>query len=157
MAKLPVQIRPLAPSDADEVQYVARRLPDYFQEGGVKHLGWAVQDRDGLVAIYGGQLVGFVIHEIRPPTAEILWLGVLPFYQRRGVGRELVDALVSALAPRGDVCVIEARTMPEHEDHAGYAKTRRFYESMGFRLIGVEKGHFADGTDAAVYRRNVLT
>jgi ribosomal protein S18 acetylase RimI-like enzyme len=153
---LPVEIRPMRPADADEVRYVARRLPEWFHEGGVKHIARAVEDRDGVVAVYGGQIVGFIIYELRRPTVEILWMGVLPFYQKRGVGRAMVDWLVAEARAGGQgVETIEARTLAAHEQHPGYVGTRAFYETLGFALAAVEPGHFADGLDAAVYRRRI--
>jgi ribosomal protein S18 acetylase RimI-like enzyme len=154
--ELPVTIRLMTPADSDEIAYVAKRLPEYFHEGGVKYIGRAVGDRQGLVAVYGGQIVGFAIYDLTPPVAEILWMGVLPFYQGRGVGRRLVETLIERLGPPGHgVTAIEARTLAPHVRHDGYVNTRAFYENIGFQLAGIEHGHFADGTDAAVYRRPV--
>jgi len=138
LTELPVEIRLMGPEDADEVLYVARRLPEYFHEGGVKYIGRAVGNRTGLVGVYGGQVIGFVIYDVSPPTVEILWMGVLPFYQGRGVGRRLVEALIDQLGPAGqEVTTLEARTLAPHE------------------LAGIDKGHFTDGTDAAVYRKGI--
>ena len=154
--ELPVEIRAMTPADADEVHYVAQRLPEHFNEGGVKHITWAVQDRAGLVAVYGGQLAGFLIYDVSPPTVEILWMAVLPFYQQRGVGRSLIEAMADLMKSTSPaVSVIDVRTLAAHEDHAGYVGTRAFYEGVGFVLAGIDKGHFADGTDAAVYRRAI--
>ena len=164
-AMLAVTIRRMTPADADEVRYVGQRLPDFFTEGGVKHLARSVADRPGLVAVYGGQIVGFVTYEIQSPaTLEILWMAVLPFYQRRGVGRALVEKLADlarsgqlagSKTPSGPIDLIQARTLAATTDHAGYAATRAFYQSVGFQLADVEQGHWADGTDAAVYRRRI--
>ncbi|MCG3179968.1 MAG: hypothetical protein BIFFINMI_02322 [Phycisphaerae bacterium] len=156
-SELPIDIRVMTPQDADEVTYVARRLPDYFHEGGVKYIGRAVDDRPGIVAVYGGQIVGFAIYDVAPPVLEILWMGVLPFYQGRGVGRRLVQQLVNALAPHEQgITRIEARTLAAHEDHPGYVRTRAFYESLGFELSSVEARHFHDGSDAAVYTLHLV-
>lgn len=154
-SNLAVVIRALTPADADEVRYVAARLNEWFAEGGVKHIARAVEDRAGVVAVYGGQIVGFVIYDIVPPVAEILWMGVLPFYQQRGVGRAMVQWLDAAVRTGPGVQFIEARTLAAGSEHAGYAGTRAFYETIGFTLAGVEAGHFADGADAAVYRRPI--
>lgn len=154
--QLPIEIRNMAPADCEEVRYVAARLPEWFNEGGVKHIAHAVEDRLGLVAIYGGQVIGFIIYDYHESTAEILWMGVLPFYQQRGVGRAMIDGLITTVRQAGQgVAMIEARTLAANVEHRPYAGTRAFYESLGFHLAAVEKAHFADGDDAAVYRRPI--
>lgn len=64
-------------------------------------------------------------------AAEIHLLAVAPSAHRRGTGRALVDAAASDLVAEG-VSLLEVKTLgPSHPD-PGYAKTRLFYEAMGF-------------------------
>ncbi len=61
----------------------------------------ALMQRDNLspeasvVALNGDQIVGMGLLGIRPPTGWIGGLGVLPDYRRRGIGREMMDYLLT--------------------------------------------------------------
>jgi GNAT superfamily N-acetyltransferase len=66
-----------------------------------------------------------------PGAAEIHLMVVARSAHRRGAGRALVTALERDLVADG-VTLLQVKTLgPSHPD-AGYAKTRRFYEAMGF-------------------------
>ena len=64
-----------------------------------------------------------------PLSAEVKSVYVLPSYQRQGLGKRLIHALVTDLArdqfPSVIICVLE-----ENEN------ARRFYEAIGGQLIG---------------------
>lgn len=69
-----------------------------------------------------------------PETAEIHLMAVDPAVHRRGAGRALVEALERDLIAER-VGLLEVKTLgPSHPD-AGYAKTRLFYQSMGFAPV----------------------
>jgi ribosomal protein S18 acetylase RimI-like enzyme len=64
-------------------------------------------------------------------AAEIHFMAVDPRLHRRGVGRALVQALEADLAADGGE-LLQVKTLgPSHPD-AGYARTRKFYASLGF-------------------------
>ena len=66
-----------------------------------------------------------------PGAAEIHLMAVDPAVHRRGAGRALVEAFERDLIA-DNVGLLEVKTLgPSHPD-AGYAKTRLFYQSMGF-------------------------
>jgi GNAT superfamily N-acetyltransferase len=66
-----------------------------------------------------------------PGAAEIHLMAVDRSSHRRGVGRALVEALERDLVADG-VSLLEVKTLgPSHPD-SGYAKTRLFYQAMGF-------------------------
>jgi GNAT superfamily N-acetyltransferase len=66
-----------------------------------------------------------------PGAAEIYLMAVDRSVHRSGVGRALVQALERDLIADG-VSLLQVKTLgPSHPD-PGYARTRRFYEAMGF-------------------------
>jgi ribosomal-protein-alanine N-acetyltransferase len=79
-------------------------------------------------------------------TAQIVTVGVLPRARRKGVGRELVRALVDEARRRkaGEV-LLEVRVDNE--------AAQKLYESEGFSVIGMRKGYYDRGrVDAVVMR-----
>lgn len=93
-----VTIRLLGPSDASVLDNVA---PDVFDNAIDRR--WAAEflaDRRHhmAVALAGEQVVGMAsaVHYVHPDKAPELWVnevGVAPAHQRRGIGRQLLDAL----------------------------------------------------------------
>jgi GNAT superfamily N-acetyltransferase len=66
-----------------------------------------------------------------PGAAEIYLMAVARSAHRRGVGRALIERLEADLIA-SRVSFLQVKTLgPAHPD-PGYAKTRRFYEAMGF-------------------------
>ncbi|MGZ0151613.1 GNAT family N-acetyltransferase [Kribbella sp. WER1] len=61
-------------------------------------------------------------------------LAVKPDHHRQGIGRTLVNQLVTEL--RRDGCeLLQVKTLgPSHPD-PGYAHTRKFYRAVGFRPL----------------------
>jgi L-seryl-tRNA(Ser) seleniumtransferase len=67
-------------------------------------------------------------------TAEIYVMGVRPESQGRGAGTALVRAAEAFLQARG-VEYLQVKTLGASRPSAHYARTRRFYESRGFRPL----------------------
>lgn len=66
-----------------------------------------------------------------PKAAEIYLMAVDPGVHRSGAGRALVQTLESDLIAEG-VEFLQVKTLGPSSPDAGYAKTRAFYEAMGF-------------------------
>jgi len=88
-------------------------------------------------------LAGFVLGRIAADEAEILSIGVAPEWQRRGIGRHMVEGLVRA-ARRAEVRRLFLEVAADNG--AGNA----LYESLGFVPAGERKAYYqrADGTSA---------
>lgn len=94
----------------------------------------AFQWRDNiLVAKEGDRVVGFVGYgnhgPEEPDMGEVYALYVLPEYHGTGVGRQLMDAALEALAAYPKICLWAVK---------GNGRAVRFYEKCGFRLTGEE-------------------
>jgi ribosomal-protein-alanine N-acetyltransferase len=93
--------------------------------------------------------VGFVLARDLGSEAEVLTLGVLPAARRRGIGRALLDAVVTQMARRhGHSLVLEVA--------ADNMAARRLYEAMGFVRVGARPCYYRRGQtaiDALVLRR----
>ncbi len=112
---------------------ILRTLPDWF---GIPAAVQRYQiDIDGLptwLAQAGDELIGFLsVKQHNPLAAELYGMGVLPAWQRRGVGRRLV-LLAEAWLREAGVAYWQVKTLgPSHPD-LHYAATRAFYTAVGF-------------------------
>ena len=84
------------------------------------------------VAIVASQVVGAITLEQHfPASFEVHFMAVRPEYHRRGIGRALLDRLeVEVRAGAGRWLNVKTLA-PSHPDPS-YARTRAFYEAMGF-------------------------
>ncbi|MBL8057667.1 MAG: GNAT family N-acetyltransferase [Anaerolineales bacterium] len=93
-------------------------------------------DLDLVAEAAGGTLAGFCVGWLAPDGAwaQVEPLGVVPDFQRRGVGRALLAELFRRMAARG------ARTAVV-EPYAGDEPAVRFYQSAGFTVTRCYQAH----------------
>jgi ribosomal-protein-alanine N-acetyltransferase len=98
-----------------------------------------------LVAMFGTTRVpvGFIIGQLAADEAEILSIGVAQAWQRRGLGRRLVDGLIRAVAlAEGKSLHLE---VAEDNDAA-----RALYRRAGFKEAGRRRGYYVRDSGPAV-------
>lgn len=128
---MPPDIRLLVPADAATLDHVAEGVFD-----GPVNAAWAAEfladARHHLfVAVEGGFVVGMItaVDYIHPDKAPQLWInevGVAPAYQRRGIARALLQAM---LAHGRTIGCTEAWLGTEPDNEAA----RGLYEDAGSR------------------------
>lgn len=101
-----------------------------------------------MVAEHGVKVVGYFIYELHKHKLIIRHFAVDPDYQRRGVGRAMIEKLQGKLSfnRRNRIVRIERETNTDG---------LLFLKAMGFEAAGTERDAFADtGEDAVkmVYR-----
>jgi ribosomal-protein-alanine N-acetyltransferase len=79
--------------------------------------------------------VGFVLGRLAADEAEVLSLGVAQAWQRRGLGRRLIEALARAAREMG------ARQL-HLEVGAGNSAARALYAGLGFEESGRRRGYY---------------
>jgi [ribosomal protein S18]-alanine N-acetyltransferase len=99
----------------------------------------------------GGTLVGYAgisqLGRVPPFEYEVHTIGVDPAFQGRGIGRRLLDDLLTFAG--GGVVYLEVRT--DNEGAIG------LYRSAGFEQIGLRKRYYrVSGADAYTMRREAL-
>lgn len=67
-------------------------------------------------------------------AAEVHLMAVIPELHRSGIGRRMLLAVEVWLREQG-VEYLQVKTLSASADDAGYAKTREFYKSVGFREL----------------------
>src|SRR4029078_9312998 len=86
-------------------------------------------------------LAGFIIGRIAADEAEVLSIGVAPEWQKRGIGRRMVEGLVRA-ARRAEVKRVFLEVASDN------LAAGALYHSLGFIPAGGRKGYYqrSDGS-----------
>jgi GNAT superfamily N-acetyltransferase len=131
--------------DADERSAVCRailsQLPEWFGNPTAID-GYVADVKDYyVVASYAeDQPIGFCAVELHNErTAEVAVMGVLHPYHRHGIGRSLFEK-AEAYAVSSGRKYLTVKTLDKASDYEPYARTRRFYRSMGFDALQTIKG-----------------
>lgn len=130
-----IQIRVASETDVEACVRVLARLSGYFTPDTHNALRTAMSSQRAWVASSEKDVVGVLVAERRyQPSAEITYAAVVPEHQKAGVGTQLVEAAVNALADDG-VVAVEVKTLDASAGYEPYVATRAFWEARGFVQI----------------------
>ena len=113
-----------------------------FRECAASGVPFLIAEQDGIVA-------GYAVAHHAADEGEILNLGVAPSHQRRGVGRVLVERLMTLLADRG----VHTVYLEVRESNAA---ARGLYQQLGFREVGRRPGYYRRPPEDAVVLRSAV-
>jgi ribosomal protein S18 acetylase RimI-like enzyme len=89
--------------------------------------------------------IGFLIfHQVGPQTYEILAIGISPEHQRQGLGRVLLEQVVTGGALDAEWWL---------EVHERNIAAQRLYDAAGFKRTGIRSRYYKDGKAAFLYSR----
>ncbi|MBC23167.1 MAG: hypothetical protein CMJ32_04540 [Phycisphaerae bacterium] len=112
---------------------ILRSLPKWF--GIEESLLMYVRDADTMPTMLvkdGDDVIGFLTIKMHfPVSADIHCMAIRPEYHRTGTGTRLIQALERYLTGQG-VKLLQVKTISEDRECEAYAKTRQFYQAMGF-------------------------
>lgn len=151
-----IRLVPSAQARAHVCERVLRALPDWF--GIEKSILDYIRDAQTLptwCAYADGTPVGFLtLRSHTSSTSEIHVMGILPEWHRRGIGRQLVDAVVAACRAQG-LHFLTVRTLAATHPDPGYGLTRCFYEAMGFRPLEIFPTHWDEANPCLMLARPI--
>lgn len=132
---MPCKIKKI--NDFENAIFIAESLPDFFTAGGVDSLREDLKSHELYGAIVGDKLVGLITLRLADiASLEISWLAVLPDWQGKGIGTELVKETLNIKAKEGfKICYV--KTLAETVPDLGYEKTRKFYKKLGFYTLEI--------------------
>ena len=115
---------------------ILRGLPDWFGiEEAIVNYVRDLQNMETWIAEADGECVGFsAINQHNEYSAEIHVMAVAEEYHRQGIGRQLVEHSEATLLSRS-VEFLQVKTLSPSRPNTHFERTRRFYESMGFRPL----------------------
>ena len=93
------------------------------------------------VAVDEGKVVGYIAFEKILDEGSITELAVSSEHRRKGVGRKLVELMLTSVAGVKTVCL---------EVRASNAPATALYKAMGFREISVRRGYYDSPKEDAV-------
>ncbi len=104
-----------------------------------------------LVAVAdGGDLAGYAVAHAAADEGEILNLGVAPAHRRRGVGRQLVRAMMEMLA----ALAVRAVYLEVRESNVA---ARELYERLGFQERGRRSRYYRRPVEDAILLRAAIS
>jgi ribosomal protein S18 acetylase RimI-like enzyme len=115
---------------------ILRLLPQWFGiESAIIHYAREIDHLPTLLALNQKQAVGFLtIKQHNESAAEIYVIAVHPQFHRQGIGRQLLKAAEKELRQLG-IEYFQVKTLGSSSPDPNYVKTRRFYESVGFKPL----------------------
>jgi GNAT superfamily N-acetyltransferase len=128
-----IPIRAIRAGESDVCERILRALPEWFgiESALVQYVGDA-QRLPTWVAELDGRPAGFItLRQHFSRAAEIHCMAVVPELHRRGIGRALVEYVV-AECRKLNVAYLQVKTLGPARPHEPYARTRAFYEALGF-------------------------
>ena len=112
----------------------------------------AAPRRIALVAtgLQSGSVLAFAVASLLPPQAELETIAVAPESQRRGIGRQILTALMDELKAAGvHEFLLEVRS--------SNLPAIALYRALGFVPCGLRPGYYLDPVEDAVLMRLPLT
>jgi ribosomal-protein-alanine acetyltransferase len=159
-ARLAPLVTLAAPSDVARVRELAALSGSGFEPEAELERSWARLwvARDSQAGAVGGsdadappgRVLGFALAWRAADETHLLDLAVDPAFQRRGVGRRLLDTVVDdARDSDGRLVLLEAR--------ASNAPALALYRSAGFFVTDVRRAYYSDNGEDAVLMRLELS
>jgi len=146
---LNVAIRKMREEDLVIVSELAMLAnPHAVKEEYCKHIVHELRENPDLsfVAVEDGKVVGYVQADFRGDVAVIEDIAVAKRYQKKGIGRLLLNEVLKALRRKGaNVVFVEV--------HYKCSSAIPFYYKFNFRISGFSQDYFGVGHDAVILKK----
>jgi len=121
---------------ADVCLPILQALPEWFGiPASVAQYASEIDCLPTFLATSPQQVIGFVtLKQHYPVSAEVYVMGIQPGAHRQGVGRALMQAAQDWLKTQA-VEYLQVKTLGPSNRDLHYARTRDFYEAMGFKPL----------------------
>ena len=121
---------------AEWCEPILRSLPDWFGiEKAIEHYVKAINNMPTFLARSEKGVIGFLsIKQHFRHSAEVYVMGIRPEVHRQGAGQKILSCAEKWLKSEG-VEYLQVKTLGELHIDENYAKTRAFYQAMGFRPL----------------------
>jgi len=129
-----VETRRIQEEDYSGILRVVEALPDWFDsDARNRSIPIDLKHQDGFIALFNGEIVGFITLFVAEGRLHIGWLGVKPDCQHRGIGTELLNC-AETFGKQHSLTEIATYTLGDSVNYKPYEATRQFYFSRGFTI-----------------------
>jgi len=135
---------------------VLRALPNWFgnEDAIVKYANDA-RDMPFYCAYDDHNPVGFVSIKVHNPhTADIYVIGILQPHHGQGIGRKLIEICENFCRTHG-MEFLTVKTLADTHPDPYYAKTRMFYETMGFKPLEIFPLHWDESSPCLLMAKQI--
>lgn len=94
-----------------------------------------LQNSEIYVAFEVTKIIGFIAYEDKQDSVEIISLAVIPEYQKKGIGKLLLNQILGKLKSRKIHLVTHPRNTP----------AIILYLKLGFEIYGLKENYYGDG------------
>ncbi|ASA78685.1 GNAT family N-acetyltransferase [Thermococcus sp. 5-4] len=138
--------------DIEKCLQIARGLPEWFNEAGLRAMERELREEKTFVAVEGGEVLGFVaIKPLNEKAVEILWIAVRRELRGKGIGTKLLRFVEEWARERGfELLVVKSSGDLTYKP---YDATRGFYERRGFSRIELIDPYPEWGEPALIYAK----
>lgn len=131
---------------------IARGLPKWFNESGLKAMERDLKSETTFVAIERDRVLGFItVKPINEKALEILWMAVRRELRGSGIESELLG-FVEEWAKERSFEVLVVKTSG-NLSYKPYDETRKFYERRGFVRVALIDPYPEWGEEALIYAK----
>jgi len=115
---------------------ILRSLPVWFGiEEAIIRYTTEIDHLPTLLACQDEHVIGFLsLKQHTPFSAEVYVMGILPEAHRKGIGRALINQAQKWLKSQ-NIEYLQVKTLGPSHDDKSFAKTRAFYEAVGFKPL----------------------
>ncbi|MFW5928163.1 MAG: ribosomal protein S18-alanine N-acetyltransferase [Thermoplasmatota archaeon] len=133
-----MKIRPCMNSDLNKVIEIESECFEqpYPEDVFTEYLG----DDLFLVADHKGDVLGYVISDVRKNEGVIISIAVDPSFQRQGIGKRLIDKTTDLLSTKYVVLTVRINNI----------SAQNFYEELDFEKLYVINEYYENDEDAIV-------
>jgi ribosomal protein S18 acetylase RimI-like enzyme len=149
-------VHSLAPEHVEPIRRILIATAAFTEEEvrvAVELVEHSLRDPEGdyqvRVLSAGGEVIGFTCFGRAPFTEaafDLYWIAVEPLWHGSGAARLLMTTAEEDIRRRGGLLVLVETASKE-----SYARTRRFYESLGYREIARIRDYYRIGDDKIIY------
>lgn len=130
-----VKIRKGSIKDIDIAVDIGKKLPDFFTPYAFSQMKQDFKIDELYIIEKDMRALGFCSIKIKNNSvAEITWLGILPFEQKKGIGTKLIEFVQTELKSKA-IKILKVKTLDESANYEPYERTRKFYEKCDFLHI----------------------
>jgi ribosomal protein S18 acetylase RimI-like enzyme len=151
-------VHSLAPEHVEPIRRILRATAAFNDEEmrvAVELLEHSLRDPEGdyqvQVLLAGGEVIGYTCFGKAPFTGaafDLYWIAVDPSWHGTGAARKLMTEAEGNIRGRGGTLVLVETASKE-----SYARTRRFYESLGYRETARIRDYYRIGDDKIIYEK----